>query len=244
MTGATGNIYCGLHEFAEMGFLLHALRPDDLFVDIGANVGSYTVLASAVVGARSYAFEPGPEAFRHLCENLRLNDIGNRVRAFPWAIGSAEGEREFFVGHDTMNHIATEQEQKAGGSILPVPVRPLDLVLEKEQPRLIMIDVEGFESEVIRGAESIFLRDGEPLAVIMETNGSGRRYGYEDAALFREMEERFGFGTFRYYPLRRELEALDRDCAPDGNTLFLTCPSFFRGRVESAPAFPIQGQDV
>jgi hypothetical protein len=45
MTGATGNIYCGLHEFAEMGFLLHLLRPGDVFVDVGANVGSYTVLA-------------------------------------------------------------------------------------------------------------------------------------------------------------------------------------------------------
>ena len=55
MTGATGNYYCGLHEFEDMGFLLHFLRPGDLFVDIGANVGSYTILASAEVGARSTA---------------------------------------------------------------------------------------------------------------------------------------------------------------------------------------------
>ena len=37
-TGVTGNVYCGLHEFADMAFLLHVLRKDDLFVDIGANV--------------------------------------------------------------------------------------------------------------------------------------------------------------------------------------------------------------
>src|SRR5438552_2237409 len=55
MTGATGNIYCGLHEFVEMAFCLHLLRRDDLFLDIGANVGSYTVLASKVCGARSIA---------------------------------------------------------------------------------------------------------------------------------------------------------------------------------------------
>ncbi len=53
MTGATGNIYAGLHEFADMSFLLHFLRPNDLFVDVGANVGSYTVLASGVCKARS-----------------------------------------------------------------------------------------------------------------------------------------------------------------------------------------------
>ncbi len=40
-TGITGNIYCGLHEFPDMAFLLHVLREEDLFVDIGANVGSY-----------------------------------------------------------------------------------------------------------------------------------------------------------------------------------------------------------
>lgn len=50
-TGLTGNIYTGLHEFQDMGFLLHFLRPEDLFVDIGANVGSYTILACAAVGA-------------------------------------------------------------------------------------------------------------------------------------------------------------------------------------------------
>ena len=53
MTGATGNIYCGLHEFTDMAFVLHLLRPDDLFVDVGANIGSYTVLASSVCEARS-----------------------------------------------------------------------------------------------------------------------------------------------------------------------------------------------
>jgi hypothetical protein len=61
MTGATGNIYCGLHEFADMAFVLHLLREGDLFLDIGANVGSYTVLASAVCGARTLAFEPDPD---------------------------------------------------------------------------------------------------------------------------------------------------------------------------------------
>ena len=48
MTGATGNIYCGLHEFPDMAFVLHALKTTDVFLDIGANVGAYTILASGV----------------------------------------------------------------------------------------------------------------------------------------------------------------------------------------------------
>ena len=58
MTGATGNIYAGLHEFVDMAFCLHLLRSGDLFVDVGANIGSYTVLASKVAGANSVTLEP------------------------------------------------------------------------------------------------------------------------------------------------------------------------------------------
>src|SRR5262245_33485687 len=62
MTGATGNVYVGLHEFTDMMFLLHFLRAGDLFLDIGANVGTYTVLASGVSKASTRAFEPDPVA--------------------------------------------------------------------------------------------------------------------------------------------------------------------------------------
>ena len=46
LTGITGNIYTGLHEFEDMAFLIHLLRNEDVFFDVGANVGSYTILAS------------------------------------------------------------------------------------------------------------------------------------------------------------------------------------------------------
>ena len=78
-TGLTGNIYTGLHEFADMGYLLHVLRADDLFIDAGANVGSYTLLACAAKGARGVAFEPIPSTWRRLVENVRLNWIEGRV---------------------------------------------------------------------------------------------------------------------------------------------------------------------
>jgi hypothetical protein len=78
MTGATGNLYVGLHEFADMAFVLHVLRGGDLFVDVGANIGSYTVLAAAGAGAACLAFEPGSAAFAWLERNVRLNGSGQR----------------------------------------------------------------------------------------------------------------------------------------------------------------------
>ncbi len=75
MTGATGNICVGLHEFSDMMVALHFLREGDLFLDIGANVGSYSVLASGVCRARSWAFEPDSITAEHLRRNLKLNRL-------------------------------------------------------------------------------------------------------------------------------------------------------------------------
>ena len=62
----TGNIYCGLAKFADMAFVLHVLRAGDLFVDIGANAGAYTLLASSVTGAKTTCFEPAPATYARL----------------------------------------------------------------------------------------------------------------------------------------------------------------------------------
>lgn len=58
---------------------LHFLRPGDLFLDIGANVGTYTVLASGVCGGKIMAFEPDPRTLRHLQRNIELNQLENLV---------------------------------------------------------------------------------------------------------------------------------------------------------------------
>jgi hypothetical protein len=79
MTGASGNFYCGLHESEDMAFVLHLLRPGDVFYDVGANVGSYTLLA-ATAGARVHAFEPSPPTAARLRRNVALNALEERVQ--------------------------------------------------------------------------------------------------------------------------------------------------------------------
>ena len=60
MRGATGNLYAGLHEWPDMAFVLHLLRTHDHFLDIGSNVGTYTVLAAAAIGCSVTSAEPNP----------------------------------------------------------------------------------------------------------------------------------------------------------------------------------------
>src|SRR5262249_20828180 len=95
MTGVTGNIYAGLHEFADMAFVLHFLRAEDLFADVGANVGSYTILASGVVGCRTVAFEPDPVTAAVLERNIALNQIAEQVETRIAAVGERNGVVRF-----------------------------------------------------------------------------------------------------------------------------------------------------
>lgn len=240
MTGATQNIYTGLHEFEDMAFLLHVLRPDDLFVDIGANVGSYTVLAGAAVGARCLSVEPLPSTYDHLLDNIYLNRMADRVRAFNIGLGPEEGTLRFSSHLDTMNHVLAKDETDVPA--LEVPVRPLDAVVGDEEPAVIKIDVEGFETEVILGAASALARSSL-LAVIMELNGSGRRYGYDEAPLHQTMLD-YGFQTFSYRPFTRELVALDSTNADSGNTLYLKNVDQVAERVKSASAFQARDRQI
>ncbi|OPY08378.1 MAG: Methyltransferase domain protein [Syntrophus sp. PtaB.Bin001] len=134
-TGLTGNIYTGLHEFPNMGFLLHFLRAEDLFVDIGANVGSYTILACSAVGARGVAFEPIPSTYKRLVENMRLNHLDEKVKCINKGLGAQQGTIAFTSDSDTTNHVLASGEQC--DNKVTVEVTSLDTALDGENPSLI-----------------------------------------------------------------------------------------------------------
>ena len=217
MTGATGNIYCGLHEFEDMAFVLHFLRPGDLFVDIGANIGSYTILASTT-GANTISFEPVPATYDALRDNLHLNRLESRVDARNQAVGRSIGTMEMIADQDTTNQALHSGYCYAGKTIL-VPVVMLDDALQGAVPKVMKIDVEGFETEVLAGAAET-LTDPDLQAVIMELNGSGTRYNFDEESLHQQMIS-FGFKPNRYEPNKRRLIDLNGQRSTSGNTLYL-----------------------
>jgi len=240
MTGATGNIYTGLHEFQDMAFALHLLRPNDLFVDIGANVGSYTVLAASV-GAKSISVEPIKIAFDHLMRNIHLNGISDSVDARNIGVSSDKGSLEFTSGLDTVNHVVNGNRQN-GSVVCAVEVDTLDHVVGERCPVLLKIDVEGFETEVIAGARDV-LSKPSLLAVIMELNGSGQRYGFNEGDLYRRMIE-YGFGPYSYEPYERSLNELGGKNYQAGNTLFVRDVETVRQRLQTAPPFVVMGKSL
>lgn len=202
MTGATGNLYCGLHEYKEMLFLLHYLRRDELFVDVGANIGSYTVLASAEIGARTYCIEPVPNTFNQLHKNILLNDISKNTVLMNIGLSSQKGELLFSDEQDSsMNHVVNSSE--ANSTTKRVEVNTLDAILNNEYPSLLKIDVEGFELEVLNGGEET-LKKSSLKAIIIELNGSGMNYGFKDTDIDEKLIS-YGFQSFEYNPFKRVL---------------------------------------
>ncbi len=236
MRGATGNVYAGLHEFADMGFVLHALRPGDLFVDVGANVGSYTVLAAAA-GARVVALEPLPATYAHLTANVRLNGFERRVQAVNAGAGRADAPLRFSADLDAMNHVLPPGA--APDAAVDVPSYRLDGLLGGDRPLIVKVDVEGWEAEVVAGAEET-LGGTDPRAVLVELAGLGARYGFDDGAVRRTLAG-LGYVPAGYDPFTRRLAAAP---AAGANALYVRDLPFFEARVQTAPTYSVQGAPV
>jgi len=243
MTGATGNYYCGLHEFADMGFLLHYLDAGDLFLDLGANVGSYTVLAAGVSRARVLSIEPIPGTFGLLADNIRVNAIESLVQAQNVGLSDETGELRFSTDLDAENHVLESADQDYGAGIV-VPVKRLDdLVCGMIPPAMIKLDVEGYESAVLLGGERTFAMPSLQ-AVLIELNGAGARYGYKDEDIRRNMRS-WGFEACKYDPLTRLLCIMkDGVASQSGNTLYVRGLANIQQKLKMAKPFQILGHSI
>ena len=193
MSAATGNWYCGMLEYEDMAFVLQMLGKGDLFLDVGANIGAYSVLA-ATTGADVIAIEPIPSTYETLTNNIFLNRITDLVKTFNFGLGSSSGVLRFTSNLDCVNHVLVAGE--LASKTINVPIRMMDELPMPRTPSIIKIDVEGFESEVIAGAEKT-LSSPDLKAVIIELNELGNRYGSSDSDLYNRMVK-FDFVEVQY----------------------------------------------
>jgi FkbM family methyltransferase len=158
----------GVWEPENSTILRQLLQPGDTFIDVGANLGYYAVLAGLQVGPTGHvvAFEPMPETRDWLEQNLRLNRLGN-VQVMATAAAETEGEMRLhlFAGETPANasqHAAGRKPERT----ITVPARPLDTVLPvlPQTPALLKVDVEGGERGVFRGGKT-FLAERRPIVM-------------------------------------------------------------------------------
>jgi hypothetical protein len=163
--------------------------------------------------------------------NVEINGAESRVELVEAALGAREGSVQFTIGQDTLNHVATASD---GAETRKVSARRLDDVLEGRNPRLVKMDVEGYEAEVIAGAERT-LRDSSLVAVITENS----------ATRVRGPLEAQGFRHHLYDPFTRSLTAFDNALgAIRGNALFIREASSVRDRLSAAPRRTVAGVEL
>ena len=241
MTGATGNVYCGLHDFQDMALMLHALRPGDLFVDVGSNVGTYSILAAGVAGANVMAIEPIPITYEALLDNIFLNRLNHLISAKNMGIGSFSGSVQFTDSLDAVNHVLTEQESRQITGIT-VQQLTLDGLLAGSCPTVLKIDVEGYETEVIKGGIKT-LSDASLLAIIIELIGCGSRYGHDEICLRSDLIQR-GFIPCVYDPWERKITVIDDNIQYSYNTLFVRDIKSLQTRVDNGLKISILGHSI
>jgi len=151
------------------------VRPGDTVIDIGANVGVVTVLLSSLVGKKGkvFAFEPNPTLHDMFERTIERNGITN-VFLNKAALGDKEGNLSLCFRPDNVGAGSLVYRYDLAQTIT-VPVTTLSARLRSEQLksiRLMKIDAEGFEPEILSGAMDI-LRSTRPDAILFELNDTG-----------------------------------------------------------------------
>lgn len=219
-----------LYEAETSRLLVTILRPGDCFVDVGAHVGYFSMLAGTVVGpaGRVVSFEPEQSNFEHLLRHVELNGFAH-VTPLHAAVAAAEGRASFHVNADNDGgHALWEvglhpfnERSRSAPSETEVDIVTLDGFLAREGvgvPRAIKIDVEGAEHAVVLGGLTT-LAAPVPF-VIAEINHFGlERMGTGERAL-RDTMQQLGYQVYGFVPGEDRIQELGEDQYLDSPYVF------------------------
>lgn len=235
------------HDLALQQMVQKLLRPGDCFVDIGANLGMLSLLASAAVGkdGKVLAFEPNPRMVARVQRVLDRNGIAN-VTLQQTAISEEAGTAELheYGGHPGWGSLSDKgPDGAAQTATFTVPLQSGDDLLADTDPAcpmLMKIDVEGHEVPVLRSLQKT-LPSRWPLVICELVDAHQKRAGFSAAELRHELE-RHGYRAFVIESRRRmvfghgvELQPLRDDESREVDALFLPPEGPWTKRSIGAP---------
>ena len=192
-----------IHDKDELVLLVFnaLLSPGDNVLDVGANIGRMTVLASKLVGATGQvlSFEPSPMVIASLYKNIFFNRCQN-VSIRNYAISDADGLLPFHIPLDTNSGLGSFRDLgKEHCLVITVPIRQLDQEHGlPESVRLIKIDTEGADLRVLRGAESLIKRC-RPV-IVMEFSPKWITQMGDEPNWILKFAERHGYSLYQLHP--------------------------------------------
>jgi FkbM family methyltransferase len=180
---------CGLMGKGERATLMDLIKPGMTVVDVGANVGLYTLFMAGLAGptGRVIAFEPDPENVEILRENCAENGAGN-VEVRHCALGAGAGRLTLhrLILNSGENHLGL-QEKSAFSRVVEVDVAAFDALFPGERLDFVKVDVQGWELNVLSGMEAA-LRRSKPIIFLEFWPDGLERAGAEPEDLYHFVE--------------------------------------------------------
>jgi FkbM family methyltransferase len=213
--GIVANIYYKLFDYEDSMFLIDHLQENDLFIDIGANVGHFSLIAAGICKSNVIAIEPIPSTFSRLKKNVDLNNLSKRIQIHNIGIGEENSYLNFTSNRDVMNGVALGHET----DIISIKVVTLDEVLKAQSPTFLKIDVEGYEYFVLKGASNV-LSNQSLKFIIVELNFSTSKFGHTNQEIV-ELLLSYDFFPIEYEVEQKKVKLLSNYSTNKFNTIFI-----------------------
>lgn len=213
--GIVANIYYKLYDYEDSMFMMDHLKENDLFVDVGANVGHFSLLAAGISKANVMAFEPIPQTFAKLNKNVILNNLTDKIQTLNMGIGQENSFLNFTTTRDVMNSVALEHET----NVIQVQVEKLDDALKFKKPVFLKIDVEGYEFFVLKGANDV-LSSPSLKYIIIEFNFSVSKFGHTNQEIL-ELLLSYDFAPVEYDVELKQIRPIAGYNTHKFNTIFI-----------------------
>ena len=155
-------------EAFETKLVIENLHDDAVFIDVGANIGYYSVISSKCVGnnGKVFAFEPEQKNFQLLEQNIKLNALNN-VQCFQAGLGKRNHEIDFFINTENRgDHRAFNKEKNREKTSINILVG--DEVLQNKKVDFIKIDTQGYELAILQGFQNTIAANQQYLKMIIE----------------------------------------------------------------------------
>jgi FkbM family methyltransferase len=213
----------GIYEPVETGLLKRELRPGDTFLDVGANIGYYTLIAARIVGpeGRVFAFEPDPVNFELLRKNVEANGHSN-VTLVNKAVSDRGGTLRLFVNEANRGDHRI-YDSRDGRRSLSIQAVALDGFFKKLDRKIqfIKMDIQGAEARALEGMKGL-IRSNRPLKLVTEFSPGSLKLCGSDPAKYLKSLQKLGFrvreisekeGSIR----SADLKSLTRSLTDDSN---------------------------
>lgn len=199
----------GTYEVPIQNIFTQHLKPGNVFYDIGANVGFFSIIAAKLVGDKGkvYAFEPGEGNANSIRHNARLNNF-NHIEVIEKAVSHTSGEGQLLLAKYSGGHaLATaDAPPDLAGEVTVDLVSIDDLIAQNKiaPPNFVKIDVEGAELDVLKGMTET-IKTARP-AIIYEVD-DGDRTAYERK--YQELADFFGSFDYQVTQAENSYDTID-----------------------------------